>query len=263
MKNTLILSLLVLALPLTSLAAFDVNLKYGSKGDAVIELQEFLTDQGVYSGPITGNFYSLTRSGVKKFQQVNGISPVSGYFGPLSRAKANELLNLEEDTTQEVAQTGTTTPPSNTVSPTPVQITQSPQAPAPQPQEVVLAPSVATALKIDASKSEVAGSKCEAVDYTVSVLDQYGIAMSGEGVHIVTPSYLNGATTSPSAVLRYFPISTNTEETIIFESGSLRKVLTLRTRDGLNNSTFVQSGSHWITNPDIGLYVNPDTKLCI
>jgi len=78
--------------PLVVFAAFDADLQYGSTGDAVTELQEFLTAQGHYTGPITGNFYSLTRRGVVNFQVANNISPAAGYFGPLTRAKVNAIF---------------------------------------------------------------------------------------------------------------------------------------------------------------------------
>ena len=78
--------------PGIALADFQVDLHYGSKGDDVIALQEFLTDQGVYSGVISGNFYSLTARAVKKFQALKNIIPTSGYFGPLTRSIANGIL---------------------------------------------------------------------------------------------------------------------------------------------------------------------------
>lgn len=92
MKKLTLLAVSVALIPSLAFGAFSNDLFYSSTGPETSELQEFLTDQGVYSGPITGNFYSLTQTAVKKFQQSNGITPVSGYFGPLSRAKANELL---------------------------------------------------------------------------------------------------------------------------------------------------------------------------
>lgn len=101
---------MALSVPFISHAALDANLKYGMKGDSVTELQEFLADQGVYSGPITGNFYSLTLAGVKAFQSKQNVSPVSGYWGPLSRAKAQSLLDLNISDSEEKAETGTVTP---------------------------------------------------------------------------------------------------------------------------------------------------------
>ncbi len=83
---------------------FDKDLYFGIQKDSdVTKLQEFLTEQGVYSGPISGNFFSLTLQGVKTFQTTQGISSTSGYFGPKSRAKANLIL-----ATQGVSSTGVT-----------------------------------------------------------------------------------------------------------------------------------------------------------
>jgi hypothetical protein len=74
-------------------ALFAGNLSFGIHGSPdVTALQQFLKDQGVYSGPITGNFFSLTLAAVKQFQVQNGITPASGYFGPMTRAKANSIV---------------------------------------------------------------------------------------------------------------------------------------------------------------------------
>lgn len=102
MKNKLfssiILAGLFVLLPVVSHAAtFETNLKYGAKGDEVTQIQEFLTDVGVYKGPITGNFYSLTLAGVKKFQALKGIVPVSGYWGSITRGVANNILTIGDD----------------------------------------------------------------------------------------------------------------------------------------------------------------------
>jgi uncharacterized protein YkwD len=75
---------------------FNKDLFYGIRGDVdVTRLQQFLTAQKVYSGPITGNFFSLTLAGVKKFQVEQGIIPTAGYFGPRTRAKANAIVSLQ------------------------------------------------------------------------------------------------------------------------------------------------------------------------
>ena len=87
-----ILISLNLFIPIVVSAAFGRDLYFGLSGDPeVTKLQEFLRGQGVYSGPITGGFFSLTREGVKKFQTKEGINPAAGYFGPLTRGKANSL----------------------------------------------------------------------------------------------------------------------------------------------------------------------------
>ncbi len=108
--------------------SFANNLYFGLTNNAdVTNLQQFLTNEGAYSGPITGNFFSLTLKGVKDFQTKNNISPVSGYFGPLTRAKANDVLALELQTYQSqfgafqigpVTSSTTTTPPTGIQTPT-------------------------------------------------------------------------------------------------------------------------------------------------
>lgn len=132
MKKAIFLGLLfVLIVPFTSHAALDANLKYGMKGDSVTELQEFLTDQGVYSGPVTGNFYSLTLAAVKAFQAKQNVSPISGYWGPLSRAKAQSLLDLNISDNEEKVETGTVTPdiPTVAIPVVPIQPAQDPVIP--------------------------------------------------------------------------------------------------------------------------------------
>ena len=76
---------------------FNKDLYFGMNSDqGVTNLQQFLTDSGFYSGPITGNFFSLTREAVRKYQSANSITPVSGYFGPITRALANKVVTITE-----------------------------------------------------------------------------------------------------------------------------------------------------------------------
>lgn len=114
MKNTIIAVLVFFLIPSVSFANFDNNLKYGSKGDSVTELQEFLTNGGWYSGPVTGNFYSLTLAGVKRFQTANSL-PITGYFGPMSRAVAVDLLAKDTTDSQdaEISEVGAVAIPVN------------------------------------------------------------------------------------------------------------------------------------------------------
>lgn len=81
-------------LPSLTLASFDVSLRYGSKGDKVIELQDFLTDQGVYNGKLDGRFGLIVRKAVVAFQLKNSLQG-DGYFGLVSRNKANIILEAE------------------------------------------------------------------------------------------------------------------------------------------------------------------------
>lgn len=80
---------------------FTRGLGIGSRGDDVTELQNRLTAEGVYSGPITGYFGSLTSQGVKNFQKKYGISQV-GVVGPQTRAKLNSGVAVGTGTGNEI-----------------------------------------------------------------------------------------------------------------------------------------------------------------
>lgn len=112
MKYLKLLTILTLLLPVFTYADFQVNLKYGAKGDEVRELQEFLISEGHLTGTATGNFYSLTLKAVKEFQRVNNL-PVTGYFGSMSRAIANQILAIDADNT-ELQELGSITAPVDT-----------------------------------------------------------------------------------------------------------------------------------------------------
>ena len=72
---------------------FSRTLSYGMRSDLDVRaLQEILLAEKVYSGPVTGNFYGLTRQGVRDFQKKYKIDPV-GIVGPKTRAKLNELYS--------------------------------------------------------------------------------------------------------------------------------------------------------------------------
>ncbi len=97
---------LLVAVPFSVFAqgVFEYDLEYGMTNKIdVAELQEFLTDEGLYTGPITGNFFSLTMKAVKAFQYREGIAPAAGYFGPKTRARANALLGAQISASKEQA----------------------------------------------------------------------------------------------------------------------------------------------------------------
>lgn len=104
-----------LLIPFFSFAqTFERDLYFGIQNDQdVTKLQEFLTDEGVYSGPITGNFFSLTLKAVKDYQSREGIAPVAGYFGPKTRVRANAILSsqIQASESQAISETGATTTP--------------------------------------------------------------------------------------------------------------------------------------------------------
>lgn len=69
------------------------QLKQGSRGEEVEDLQEFLaSDPEIYpEGLVTGYFGHLTEEAVKRFQEKHGIETV-GEVGPKTRARINQML---------------------------------------------------------------------------------------------------------------------------------------------------------------------------
>lgn len=80
--------------PITTSYKFYNPLKFGSTGKDVTELQKRLNTEGIYSGPITGYYGSLTQTAIKKYQEKHGLatSGKSGYgnVGPATRAFLNK-----------------------------------------------------------------------------------------------------------------------------------------------------------------------------
>jgi len=80
--------------------AFTRDLRVGSIGEDVRQLQIFLnthgyliTSSGLGSvGKETTKFGALTRQALIRFQKANKIVPAVGYFGPITRAKINAML---------------------------------------------------------------------------------------------------------------------------------------------------------------------------
>src|ERR1022692_3814938 len=113
-KRTTIVSLtlfVTLLFPSLASASLDNNLKYGSHGQQVTELQEFLIAKNFLRGQASGKFYSLTRNAVIAYQTANGINP-SGFVGPITRKQINDELALGGPTSLQagtpVPGTGTT-----------------------------------------------------------------------------------------------------------------------------------------------------------
>ena len=89
-----------------SCLSIENNLYYGMKGSADVScLQKFLKELGpeIYpEGLITGNFLSLTKTAVARFQEKYaseiltplGLEKGTGYVGPGTRAKINQLLGF-------------------------------------------------------------------------------------------------------------------------------------------------------------------------
>jgi hypothetical protein len=68
---------------------FTLDLKLGSKGDEVTELQKFLNGAGYDCGAVDGKFGPKTKACVMAFQKANPPLKVDGIVGPLTR----EVLN--------------------------------------------------------------------------------------------------------------------------------------------------------------------------
>ncbi len=93
-------------------AVFTKDLDWGLQNNAQVQqLQTLLTAQGLYSGEITGNFYSLTLKAIKAFQAKEGISPANGYFGPKTRERANELMGAGISSSDQKSAAETDIPP--------------------------------------------------------------------------------------------------------------------------------------------------------
>lgn len=72
------------------------DLFYGLENDSdVMALQNALILEGVYQGPVTGNFLELTRQGVIEFQRKHGFDPVpdTGFVGSYTRQVLNNIYS--------------------------------------------------------------------------------------------------------------------------------------------------------------------------
>jgi len=68
---------------------FTKNLGLYSMGKEVLELQKRLISEGLGSFTPTGFFGKKTKEAVVMYQLKHGIKPITGYVGPLTRAKLN------------------------------------------------------------------------------------------------------------------------------------------------------------------------------
>jgi peptidoglycan hydrolase-like protein with peptidoglycan-binding domain len=91
MRSRIAFIALLLLAPSFVSAAITSDLRYGSKGPQVSELQQFLIAQNILVGTPTGNFYTITQNGVKTFQRLVGL-PQTGFVGPMTRAEINVRL---------------------------------------------------------------------------------------------------------------------------------------------------------------------------
>jgi hypothetical protein len=81
----------------TTCPAFTLSHKLGQSGGEIMAIQKFLNANGApvasagvgSLGMETSYFGAKTKAAVMAFQSMKGVSPVSGYWGPLTRAAAN------------------------------------------------------------------------------------------------------------------------------------------------------------------------------
>lgn len=100
---------LALILPVSATDLFKKDLKYGmTKNSDVKRLQQYLKEQKLYSGPISGNYYGLTQAGIIKLQKKYSIKPANGKFTKITRDKINSLLLTKENTEQVIINVDTT-----------------------------------------------------------------------------------------------------------------------------------------------------------
>jgi peptidoglycan hydrolase-like protein with peptidoglycan-binding domain len=124
MRLPFLIAGLALLVPLSASAAvFTRNLSIGATGADVATLQQFLTDEALYSGPISATFGPLTRAAVIRFQVQEGIMPAAGFLGPTTRTHANAILDAHPQSTSAAStyghQTKTTACLANTALPDP------------------------------------------------------------------------------------------------------------------------------------------------
>jgi peptidoglycan hydrolase-like protein with peptidoglycan-binding domain len=53
---------------------FYVPLTFGSRGEEVMELQKSLSEQGVFSSPISGYYGEATLAAMKRYQSAHGLT---------------------------------------------------------------------------------------------------------------------------------------------------------------------------------------------
>ena len=74
---------------------FSTDMRFGDRGEAVKDLQEFLVYEGSYlEALVSGYFGNFTRNAVMKFQKKYTITPVSGYVGYKTRHRMQQLTGF-------------------------------------------------------------------------------------------------------------------------------------------------------------------------
>ncbi len=85
------------ALPPSPSSVFHTYLSYGSSGTAVSSVQQFLADEGLYSGANSGYYDQATTNAVTAFENQENIYPANGTFGYQEEARANAIIANHPD----------------------------------------------------------------------------------------------------------------------------------------------------------------------
>jgi peptidoglycan hydrolase-like protein with peptidoglycan-binding domain len=109
-----LLAILLIIIPAISMASIDTNLSFGSRGQAVTDLQNLLISKGFLNGQASGGFYSLTKQAVVAYQASLGL-PTTGFVGPITRQKINSGLSSQSVTSAQTVSNPTVVSPTSPV----------------------------------------------------------------------------------------------------------------------------------------------------
>ena len=76
---------------------FTTTLSLYDSGTDVANVQQFLADEGLYSGSDNGSYDQATVDAVKAFEYQEGITPADGFWGYDAQTKANTIMASHPD----------------------------------------------------------------------------------------------------------------------------------------------------------------------
>jgi uncharacterized surface protein with fasciclin (FAS1) repeats len=120
MKKTFITGITLATLTMFSTSSafavseYNTNIGFGSRGENVVQLQNFLSEKGYLSSQNRGYFGAMTRAALIKFQKENGLHG-TGFFGPLTREKVRSVNGSMATTKKDIVDTAVGTPSLSTL----------------------------------------------------------------------------------------------------------------------------------------------------
>src|ERR1035437_9775003 len=111
-----LLAVLLIIVPAISFASIDTNLSFGSRGQAVTDLQNLLISKGFLNTQASGGFYLLTKQAVIAYQTSLRL-PATGFVGPMTRQKINSWFSSQTASSFASAQPVSNPTTASTVSP--------------------------------------------------------------------------------------------------------------------------------------------------